>query len=91
MPWKTVLVALKAHQAWKRIPLAQRKAILRAAQSSAKKHSPTVARKVRDRGPVVAKRLTSDPRVTQEAVATAERDAVAGDAASGTGRRSGRA
>ena len=66
MPWKTVLVALKAHQAWKRIPPAQRKAILRAAQSSAKKHTPTVARTVRDRGPASrsgsAKRSASHAR-----------------------------
>jgi TRAP-type C4-dicarboxylate transport system substrate-binding protein len=66
MPWKTVLVALKAHQAWKRIPPAQRKAILRAAQSSAKKHTPTVARTVRDRGPVVAKRLTEAIRESRK-------------------------
>jgi len=66
MPWKTVLVALKAHQAWKRIPPAQRKAILRAAQSSAKKHTPTVARTVRDRGPVVAKRLAEAIRESRK-------------------------
>ena len=66
MPWKTVLVALKAHQAWKRIPPAQRKAILRAAQSSAKKHTPTVARTVRVRGPVVAKRLSEAIRESRK-------------------------
>jgi acyl-CoA reductase-like NAD-dependent aldehyde dehydrogenase len=66
MPWKSVLVALKARQAWKRIPPAQRKAILRAAQSSAKKHGPTVARTVRDRGPDVAKRLTEAIRESRK-------------------------
>ena len=66
MPWKTVLVALKARQAWKRIPPAQRKAILRSAQSSAKKHGPTVARTVRDQGPVVAKRLSEAIRESRK-------------------------
>ena len=57
MPWKSVLVALKARQAWKRIPPAQRKAILRAAQSSAKKHGPAVARTVKQQGPTMARQL----------------------------------
>jgi hypothetical protein len=62
MPWKTIVVALKARQAWKRIPPAQRRAILKAAQSSAKKHGPTVAKTLREQGPVVAKRLAQAAR-----------------------------
>ena len=52
------IVGLKGYQAWKGIPPAQRKAILLFAQTSVKKHGPTVARTVRHRGPVVAKRLS---------------------------------
>jgi acyl-CoA reductase-like NAD-dependent aldehyde dehydrogenase len=66
MPWKTVLVALKARQAWKRIPPAQRKAILQAAHQSARKHGPTVAKTVRDQGPVVAKRFTEAVRQSRK-------------------------
>ena len=65
--WKTVLVALKAHQAWKRIPPAQRKAILRAAQSSAKKHSPRWRGRCATVAPSSRSSSRSDPRVTQEA------------------------
>ena len=57
MAWKMILVAMKARQGWKRIPPAQRRAILKAAQSSAKKHGPTVAKTLREQGPVIAKRL----------------------------------
>jgi acyl-CoA reductase-like NAD-dependent aldehyde dehydrogenase len=53
--FKILLVAMKAQQGWKRIPPERRRAILEAAQSSAKKHGPTVARAVRDQGPTVAK------------------------------------
>ena len=66
MPWKSVLVALKARQAWKRIPPAQRKAILQAAQASARKHGPTVAKTVRDQGPVVAKRFAEAVRQSRK-------------------------
>ena len=66
MPWKSVLVALKARQAWKRIPPAQRKAILQAAQQSARKHGPTVAKTVRDQGPVVAKRFAETVRQSRK-------------------------
>jgi len=66
MPWKSVLVALKARQAWKRIPPAQRKAILQAAQQSARKHGPTVAKTVRDQGPVVAKRFAEAVRQSRK-------------------------
>ena len=53
--FKILLVAMKAQQGWKRIPPERRRAILEVAQSSAKKHGPTVARAVRDQGPTVAK------------------------------------
>jgi hypothetical protein len=66
MPWKSVLVALKARQAWKRIPPAQRRAILQAAQQSARKHGPTVAKTVRDQGPVVAKRFAEAVRQSRK-------------------------
>jgi hypothetical protein len=66
MPWKTLVVALKARQAWKRIPPAQRRAILQAAQSSARKHGPTVAKTVRDRGPVVARRFAEAIRESRK-------------------------
>ena len=62
MAWKMILVAMKARQGWKRIPPAQRRAILMAAQSSAKKHGPTVAKTLREQGPVVAKRLARAAR-----------------------------
>ena len=66
MPWKSVLVALKARQAWKRIPPAQRKAILKAAQNSARKHGPTVAKTVRDQGPTVAKKFADAVRQSRK-------------------------
>ena len=54
---KILFVAMKAQQGWKRIPPEKRRAILQTAQSSAKKHGPTVARAVKDNGPTVAKQL----------------------------------
>jgi acyl-CoA reductase-like NAD-dependent aldehyde dehydrogenase len=66
MAWKTIAVALKARQAWKRLPPEQRRAILQAAQSSARKHGPTVARTVRDQGPAVAKRFTEAVRQSRK-------------------------
>ena len=54
---KILFVAMKAQQGWKRIPPEKRRAILQTAQSSAKKHGPTVARAVKDQGPTVAKQL----------------------------------
>jgi acyl-CoA reductase-like NAD-dependent aldehyde dehydrogenase len=62
MAWKMILVAMKARQGWKRIPPAQRRAILNAAQSSAKKHGPAVAKALREQGPVVAKKLAQSAR-----------------------------
>jgi hypothetical protein len=55
--FKVLLVAYKARQGWRRIPPAQRRAILEAAGRSAKKHGPAVARTVRRRGPTVAREL----------------------------------
>jgi acyl-CoA reductase-like NAD-dependent aldehyde dehydrogenase len=54
---KILFIAMKAQQGWKRIPPAQRRAILTAAQAQAKKHGPTVAKAVRDQGPSAAKQL----------------------------------
>ena len=54
---KILFVAMKAQQGWKRIPPEQRRAILQAAQRSAKKHGPAVARTVKQQGPTVAKQL----------------------------------
>jgi acyl-CoA reductase-like NAD-dependent aldehyde dehydrogenase len=66
MAWKTIAVALKARQAWKRLPPAQRKAILQAAQKSARKHGPTVAKTVRDQGPTVARRFAEAVRQSRK-------------------------
>jgi acyl-CoA reductase-like NAD-dependent aldehyde dehydrogenase len=54
---KILFVAMKAQQGWKKIPPEKRRAMLQAAQSSAKKHGPMVARTVKDQGPTVAKQL----------------------------------
>ena len=55
--FNVLLIAIKAQRGWKRIPPAQRRAILLAAQSSAKKHGPAVARTVKEQGPTMAKQL----------------------------------
>jgi TRAP-type C4-dicarboxylate transport system substrate-binding protein len=55
--FKLLLVAMKAQRTWKRIPPAQRRAILEAAQKQAKKHGPAVARTVKQQGPTAAKQL----------------------------------
>jgi len=55
--FKVLLVAMKAQQGWKRIPPEQRRALLKAAQASARKHGPAVARTVKEQGPSVAKQL----------------------------------
>jgi acyl-CoA reductase-like NAD-dependent aldehyde dehydrogenase len=52
---KILFVAMKAQQGWKRIPPEKRRAILETAQSSARKHGPTVARAVKEQGPTVAR------------------------------------
>ncbi len=63
---KILIVAMKARQGWKRIPPAQRRAILKAAQGSAKKHGPMVAKTVREQGPAVAKRFTEAVRQSRK-------------------------
>jgi hypothetical protein len=55
--FKVLLVAMKTRQAWRKIPPAQRRAILAAAQSQAKKHGPTVARSVKQQAPTMARQL----------------------------------
>jgi acyl-CoA reductase-like NAD-dependent aldehyde dehydrogenase len=55
--FRILLVAMKAQRGWKRIPPAQRRAILEAAQKQAKKHGPAVARTVKQQGPTAVKQL----------------------------------
>ena len=55
--FKVLLVAMKAQQGWRRIPPKQRRAIVQAAQRSAKKHGPLVAKRVKEQGPTMARRL----------------------------------
>jgi acyl-CoA reductase-like NAD-dependent aldehyde dehydrogenase len=55
--FKILVVAMKAQRGWKRIPPAQRRAILEAAQKQAKKHGPAVARTVKQQGPTAVKQL----------------------------------
>jgi acyl-CoA reductase-like NAD-dependent aldehyde dehydrogenase len=44
--WKLFALAYKASRGWKRLPPEQRKKILTSAQKQARKHGPTVARKI---------------------------------------------
>jgi acyl-CoA reductase-like NAD-dependent aldehyde dehydrogenase len=60
--WKLAFLALKAQRGWKRIPPEQRRRLLDAAQTSAKKHGPVIAKTVREQGPVVAKRVAERVR-----------------------------
>jgi acyl-CoA reductase-like NAD-dependent aldehyde dehydrogenase len=60
--WKVALLAMKARRGWKRIPPEQRRRLLDAAQTSARKHGPVIARTVREQGPVVAKRVAERVR-----------------------------
>ena len=62
MAWKLALLALKARRGWKRIPPEQRRRLMEAAQTSAKKHGPVIAKTVREQGPVVAKRVAERVR-----------------------------
>ena len=59
---------MKAQQGWKRIPPAQRRAILQAAQSSARKHGPTVARTVKTNGPTVGRAVKNNGSTLARAV-----------------------
>jgi acyl-CoA reductase-like NAD-dependent aldehyde dehydrogenase len=60
--WKVALLAMKARRSWKRIPPEQRRRILDAAQTTARKHGPVIAKTVREQGPVVAKRVAERVR-----------------------------
>ncbi len=60
--WKFALLAMKARRGWKRIPPEQRRRLLDAAQTSARKHGPVIAKTVREQGPVVAKRVAGRVR-----------------------------
>jgi hypothetical protein len=60
--WKIALLAMKARSGWKRIPPAERRRILNAAQTTARKHGPVVAKAVRAQAPVVAKRVAERVR-----------------------------
>ena len=62
MSWKVALLAMKARRGWKRIPPEQRRRLLDAAQTSARKHGPLIAKTVREQGPVVAKRVAERVR-----------------------------
>jgi acyl-CoA reductase-like NAD-dependent aldehyde dehydrogenase len=64
--FKILLVAMKAQRGWKRIPPAQRRAILEAAQKQAKKHGPAVARTVKQRGPTMARQLAKTLRESRK-------------------------
>ncbi|HSK17056.1 MAG TPA: hypothetical protein VK915_12935 [Gaiellaceae bacterium] len=65
--WKVILVAYKAHRGWRRIPPAQRRALVRAASERAKTHGPAVAKTVREQGPDVARRLADAYRRSRKA------------------------
>ncbi|MGH3022365.1 MAG: hypothetical protein ACRDNI_01795 [Gaiellaceae bacterium] len=60
--WKLALLALKAQRTWKRLPPERRRQIMEAAQVTARKHGPVVAKAVREQGPVVAKRVAERVR-----------------------------
>ena len=64
---KIIFIAMKAQQGWKRIPPEKRRAILETAQSSARKHGPTVARAVKSNGPTVARAVKDNgPTVAKQ-------------------------
>ena len=60
--WKVALLAMKARRGWKRIPPEQRRRLVNAAQTTARKHGPVIAKTVREQGPVVAKRVAGRVR-----------------------------
>ncbi len=62
MAWKLALLALKARRGWRHIPPEQRRRLMEAAQTSARKHGPVIAKTVREQGPVVAKRVAGRVR-----------------------------
>jgi acyl-CoA reductase-like NAD-dependent aldehyde dehydrogenase len=64
--FKVLFLAMKAQQGWKKIPPAQRRAIVQAARRSARKHGPAVARTVKEQGPTVAKQLAKALRESRK-------------------------
>jgi acyl-CoA reductase-like NAD-dependent aldehyde dehydrogenase len=44
--WRLLALAFKLRRGWKRIPPAQRKKILKSAGKHARRHGPTVARRI---------------------------------------------
>jgi acyl-CoA reductase-like NAD-dependent aldehyde dehydrogenase len=64
--WSVLLLAMKARRGWRRIPPAQRRALLEAAQREARKRGPIVAKTVREQGPEVAKRVAGALRETRK-------------------------
>jgi TRAP-type C4-dicarboxylate transport system substrate-binding protein len=54
---KVLFVAMKVQQGWRKIPPEQRRAMIQAAQRSAKKHGPLVAKTVKEQGPTAARKL----------------------------------
>lgn len=60
--WKIAVLALKAQRGWKRLPPERRRQLLDAAQTTARKHGPVVAKTVREQGPVVARRVAERVR-----------------------------
>ena len=72
---KILFVAMKAQQGWKRIPPEKRRAILETAQSSARKHGPTVARAVKSNGPTVARAVKDQGPTVAKQLGRALREA----------------
>jgi hypothetical protein len=63
---KVMLIAMKVHRTWRRIPPAQRRAILAAAQNKARSQGPAALEAVRKHGPTVSKRVAEAVRQTRK-------------------------
>jgi acyl-CoA reductase-like NAD-dependent aldehyde dehydrogenase len=72
--FKVITVAMKARRGWSRLPPEQRRAILAAAGSSARKHGPTVARAVKEQGPTVARAVKDQGPTFAKSLARALRE-----------------
>ncbi|HEY7563110.1 MAG TPA: hypothetical protein VH650_13135 [Gaiellaceae bacterium] len=59
---KVMLIAMKVHRTWRRIPPAQRRAMLAAAQNKARAQGPAALEAVRKHGPTVSKRVAEAVR-----------------------------
>jgi hypothetical protein len=59
---KVMLIAMKVHRTWRRIPPAQRRAMLAAAQNKARTQGPVALEAVRKHGPAVSKRVAEAMR-----------------------------